>query len=230
MKKTLILILTIIISTQSIFANDKELQKIQSIQERIDNCAYKILNSNKIEKRIVFIYSENEKKSILESNSGLTKREVIIYNNKYKFISNSDELAAYISREIAISGRAFDGIGNGFLRSLQIKASPKKFEIVADKKSVDYMVNAGYNPVGLITFIHKTSPQRRQDKISNHNLTSKRLAIIYEYIYTKYPYFLKENPYLYTDVYQNFLLSSINNRKKLEEKIKTNSKRKLNYE
>ena len=71
---------------------------------------------------------------------------------------------------------------------------------------------------------------KRQDLISTHNLTSKRLAIIYEYIYTKYPYYLKENPYFKTESYQNFLLTSINNRKMLEEKIKNNSKGNLKYE
>ena len=56
----------------------------------------------------------------------------------------------------------------------RIKAAPKKFEIVADKIAVDYMVKAGYNPIALITFIQKTVPQKRYDTISTKNLTSKR--------------------------------------------------------
>jgi hypothetical protein len=107
---------------------------------------------------------------------------------------------------------------------------PKKFEIVADKRAVDYMVTAGYNPVGLITFIQKTSPQARQDFISHKNLTSKRLAIIYEYIFTKYPYYLLHNPYINSEAYQNFLLTSYKNRKMLEEKIMTGSKKAIKYE
>ena len=80
------------------------------------------------------------------------------------------------------------------------------------------MVKAGYNPIALITFIQKTVPQKRYDTISTKNLTSKRLAHIYEYIYTKYPY------------YQNFLLTSQNNRRMLEEKVKNNSREILKYE
>lgn len=229
MKRFILFLLLILVSNQA-FANNSDLIKEQSIQQQINNCGMKILNANKVEKRVVFVYSENDKKSLLKSNSELTDRQVILYDDTYKFIDNDDELAAFLSRGISLSIRSFDGIGNGFLRSLQIKAAPKKFEIVTDKRAVDYMVKAGYNPVGLITFIQKTSPQKRQDKISNHNLTSKRLAIIYEYIYTKYPYYLKNNPYINTESYQNFLLTSQNNRRLLEEKIKSNSKEKLNYE
>ncbi len=229
MKKIILFLLLILLSNQA-FANNSDLIKEQSIQQQINNCGMRILNANKVEKRVVFVYSDSDKKSLLKSNSELTDRQVILYGDTYKFIENNDELAAFFSRGISLSIRSFDGIGNGFLRSLQIKAAPKKFEIVADKRAVDYMVNAGYNPIGLITFIQKTSPQKRQDKISNHNLTSKRLAVIYEYIYTKYPYYLKNNPYLYSESYQNFLLTSQDNRRLLEEKIKSNSKEKLNYE
>ena len=213
-----------------VHANDEVLIEEQSIQTKINNCGLKILNANKIQKRVVFVYENKDKESILKSNDTLLNREVILYDTKYKNIENEDELAAFLSREIVTAVRSYDGIANGFLRSMQMKAAPKKFEVVADKRAVDYMVTSGYNPIGLITYIQKTSPQKKQDLVSFHNLTSKRLAIIYEYIYTKYPYYLKENPYLYSESYQNFLLTSINNRKKLEEKIKTNSKDKVKYE
>ena len=79
--------------------------------------------------------------------------------------------------------------------------------------------------------IHKKHLQDNYyDLISNKNLASKRLAIVYEYIYTKYPYFLANNPYLNNKYYQNFLLTSENNRKLLEEKVKTGSKKTLHYE
>ena len=71
----------------------------------------------------------------------------------------------------------------------------------------------------------------KEDVISAlQNLASKRLAIIYEYIYTKYPYFLANNAYIENEHYQNFLLSSQENRRMLQEKIKTGSKKELKYE
>ena len=128
------------------------------------------------------------------------------------------------------SSRTYDGIGNGWLTAVQIKAAPKKFETVADKRAVDFMVKAGYNPVALITFINKAFPQHYQDFISNKNLTSKRLALIYEYIYTKYPYYLANNEYLENPHYQNFLLNSTYNRKLLETKVKNGTRENLKYE
>ena len=179
---------------------------------------------------MVFVYGLNEKKNFLKSAQNVTSRQVIVYANDYKYVSDENELAAFLSREIALAVRSYDGIFKGMLRSLQMKASPKKFEIVADKIAVDYMVKADYNPIALITYIQKTSPQKRYDTISTKNLTSKRLAIIYEYIYTKYPYYLANNTYINNEFYQRFLLTSQNNRRLLQEKIKNNSKENLKYE
>jgi len=126
--------------------------------------------------------------------------------------------------------KSYGGMWRGGLNAIQVKAAPKMYEIVADKRAVDFMVNAGYDPIGLITFLNKSQPQKRYDTFSSSNLTSKRLAIIYEYIYTKYPYFLANNKYLENESYQNFLLTSVDNRKKLEEKIKNHSEKKIKYE
>ena len=230
MKKFILICVLMLFILPAFAADERKLIEHQTIQSRIDDCGSKILNSNKIEKRVVFVYSDADKSGLLEVDKDLTRRQVVVYAGKYKFVDSEDELAAVLSREIAIAARTYDGIFNGSLRALQIKAAPKKFEIVADKTAVDYMVKAGYNPLGLITYIQKTSPQRRFDMISNKNLTSKRLAMIYEYIYTKYPYFLVNNTYLDNVHYQNFLLTSVENRRLLHEKIKNHSKGKVKYE
>ena len=230
MKIINVLFLLLLIFFNCAFTNEKDLIKENEIQLKVNKCGYKILNSNKIQNRIIFVYDNDLKKTILKNNKVLLSREVIVFEDAYKNIENQDELAAFLFRQIVMANRSYDGAANGFLRSLQMKAAPKKFEIVADKRAVDYMVTSGYNPIGLITFIQKTVSQKRQDKLSTHNLVSKRLAIIYKYIYTKYPYYIKENPYSYTDSYQNFLLTLLNNRKMLAEKIKNNSKEDLQYE
>ena len=93
------------------------------------------------------------------------------------------------------------------------------------------MVKAGYNPLGLITYINKSFPQARQDRFSSTNLTSKRLAYIYERIYTQYPNFLINNTYINNENYQNFLLTSLENRKKVVEKSKNpNLNKGIKYE
>ncbi len=230
MKKKIFLLAILLLLPFLSFANDEALKNEQTVQTRINHCAMKILNANEINKPVVFVYDNREKEVKLKIDKTLTKRQVIVYRDDYKFLEDENELAAYLARQIVFAARSYDGIFNGALRSLQMKAAPKKFEIVADKIAVDYMVKAGYNPIALITYIQKTQPQKRYDIISNKNLTSKRLMMIYEYIYTKYPYFLVNNEYKTNENYQNFLLNSENNRYLLLEKIKTNSKEKIKYE
>ncbi len=91
------------------------------------------------------------------------------------------------------------------------------------------MVRAGYNPVAMITLVNKSYPQKRGDSLTS-NVTSKRLAKIYEHICIKYPYYLVNNEYYHNKSYQNFLLTSVNNRKMLEEKLRTRSRKEPVYE
>lgn len=231
MKKKFIVILGLLLFALPSFAIDEnELVKEQTIQNRFDDIGTKILNANKVSRRVIFVYANADKKSKLKLDKTMTSRQIVLYNNTYKFTENDDELAAFISREIVLAAKSYDGQFKGGLNTLQIKASPKKYEIIADKLAVDCMVNAGYDPIGLITYINKSAPQRRFDRFSNKNLTSKRLAIIYEYIYTKYPYYLANNKYFENEHYQNFLLTSQENRKRLIKKVKTGSNERVKYE
>lgn len=205
-------------------------QEEQQIQNRVDNVGIKLLNANKIQKRVIFVYSEEDKQGLLDLDKTLYSGQVIIYKNIYKSIENDDELAAGLARGIANAVKSQTGFWKGTLTAIQMRAAPKKYEIIADKRGVDLMVSAGFQPVGMILFINKTTPQKRHDLLSNKNLASKRLATIYEYIYTKYPYYLVNNVYFENEFYQNFLLNSQENRKLLEEKIKSGSKVKVKYE
>ena len=210
--------------------DESVLEKENSIQTRIDSVGTNLLNCNKISRRIVFTYGMAEKKKMLSTDKSLTKRQVIIYSELYRHVQTDDELAAMLAREISTVMKSYSGIWGGTLDSVQVALGSKKFEMVADKRAVDYMVNAGYNPLALIVFINKTCPQKRFDKISRHNLTSRRLAHIYEYITYKYPQFLENNEYINNPYYQNFLLTSIENRRRLEEKMKNKSLKEVKYD
>ena len=201
-----------------------------AIQQRIDNVGTRILNFNRIPKRIIFTYDEDSKADWLSKYKALKSRQVIVYGEQYQFVQTDDEIAAMLSREIATVIKSYSGMWGGTIDAIQVALSSKKFETVADKRAVDYMVNAGYNPLALIVYINKTCPQKRQDVIARHNLTSKRLARIYEYVTYKYPEYLKDNEYINNQYYQNFLLNSVENRRKLEEKIKTHSAEEVDYE
>ncbi len=206
-----------------------DIQKEAEIQKKLTDVGVSVLNANKIDGRVVFVYDKAEVKDKLKLDKTLLNREVIVYGYDYKFIEDDNELAAFLSRRIAEAYRSYPGFFSGRLNSLKIKAAPKKYQIIFDKIGVDYMVRAGYNPVAMITLINKSHPQKRGDGLTS-NVTSKRLAKIYEYICVKYPYFLKNNEYYQNKSYQNFLLTSVNNRKMLEEKLRTRSRKELNYE
>lgn len=227
--KNILFALIWVLFTQPAFAIT-DLQSLNEIQTRIDRIGTNLLNTNKITKRVVFTYNEQEKKKALTTNKTLTKRQVIVYDGLYKSAQTDDEVAALLAREISTAVKSYNGSWGGRIDALQVATSSKKFETVADKRAVDYMVKSGYNPLALIVFINKTCPQKRSDFIAQRNLTSKRLARIYEYITYKYPEFLENNSYIENQYYQNFLLTSVNNRKKLQEKIKTNSAKEIKYE
>lgn len=230
MKKTVLALFLLFCAPTFASYSDYILKKEKSIQEEINKIGFNILNSNKITKRIIFTYSANYEADFEVLEEKITNRQIILYDGIYKSAQSEDELAAALSRDISYAVKSYHGAWGGKIDTMQIALSPKKFEIAADKRAVDYMVNAGYNPLALIVFINKTCPQKKGDKISRHNLTSKRLAKIYEYITFKYPQYLENNEYLNNEYYQNFLLTSIENRKLLEEKIKTGSKKDLKYE
>lgn len=231
MIKNLILLAAVILIAIPGFAVDENsLAMENSIQTRIDNVGTALLNYNKIQKRIIFTYDSKEKKSLISSDKALTKRQVIVYDGMYKYVQSDDELAAMLAREISTALKSYSGIWGGTLDSVQVMLGSKKFETAADKRAVDFMVNAGYNPLALIVFINKVYPQKRFDRFSRHNLTSKRLARIYEYITYKYPQYLDNNTYIENPYYQNFLLNSVENRKKLENKIKNKSTGEIDYE
>ena len=231
MKKTIITLLFMFFAVP-VFAVDAQraVDELNSIQTRVDQIGTDLLNENKITKRVVFVYDEAEKGKLRLMSKTLTDRQIILYDGIYRFIQSDDELAAALARDISMAVKSYNGMWGGKIDSIQVALGPKKFETVADKRAVDYMVNAGYNPLALIVFINKTCPQLKSDRFAQHNLTSKRLARIYEYITYKYPEYLANNEYENNIYYQNFLLNSINNRKLLEQKIETKSKKELKYE
>ena len=226
MRLVLILLIIASLNLAAQAIENTTLENENTIQTRVDRIGTTLLNKNKTDKRIVFTYNKQTKKKALSADKSISNRQVVIYDGLYQSIQTDDELAAMLSREISTVLKAY----NGIIDSAQVTLGAKKFETVADKRAVDYMVNAGYNPLALIVFINKTCPQKRFDRFSRHNLTSKRLAKIYEYITYKYPQYLENHEYINNQYYQNFLLTSIENRKKLDEKIKTKSTKEIDYE
>lgn len=232
MKKIILLFLlvcTLLCNKAYCNEKDAEILKDMQIQHRITNVGVKLANANKIDVRMAFVYDKKDENKLLKGEPALTRRQIVMYDKYVQFAENDDEIAAFLAREICKCAESYAG-GKGAVSSAQVAFAPKKYELFFDKRAVDFMVTAGYNPLGLITYMNKSYPQKRFDKFGRTNLTSKRLANIYEYIYTKYPVFLANNEYIKNPNYQNFLLVSQENRKKLHEKIKNGSKGQIKYE
>lgn len=229
MKKIIVLALFIGLLCTSVFAATSEVvsgDSIKNAQTRIDQIGFRLLNYNGIEKRTVFDF---DTRSVKNAYSRSSDRQIVLFRGLYNRLDSDDEVAAILAHEISHSVDSYNGILRGVFTSWSYAFAPKKYEYKADKRAVDYMVNAGYNPVAFIVVMNKTFPQGRFDWYSTHPLTSRRMMEIYEYIYKKYPEFLAKNVYKNNIYYQNFLLTSKENRAKFQKKIETNSKRSVNY-
>ncbi|MBE7708176.1 MAG: hypothetical protein E7Z88_05660 [Cyanobacteria bacterium SIG27] len=193
---------------------------------KINRIGYNILNANRIKEKMVF---ELVDKNYVNACTYYSTNLISVTDELLKIIEKEDELAAILAHEISHGVDYRQGILKGYFSFIATSLNSKKYEYKADKRAADYLVKAGYNPLALIVALNKIAPQLRFDSSLSHPLTSKRMAEIYEYIYVKYPQYLVQNEYKDNIYYQNFLITSKENRKKLENKIKSNSKKKVNY-
>lgn len=195
-------------SFNTVLADELRIEKDKQYQKDVMETGFRILNTNNYKKRMSFYYvPENKVKTKINSR----QKRICIYKGVFPYLEDRNELAAVMSMDIA---RLID-IQAGFFRKFSISFSPRKYEVKADKKAVDLMVKAGYNPVALINLINKTAnePCWFEYNIFHHK-GSERTAYIYHYIYEKYPVFIAENDYLKSPYYQNFLRTSKKDRKK----------------
>ncbi len=229
MKKIVVMLSVLMLFCANAYAASNELvtnESVKKAQMKIDQIGFRLLNYNGIEKRAVFDFDTKDTKNAYSRSSD---RQIVLYRGLYNRLESDDEIAAVLAHEIAHSVDSYNGIMRGLFYSWSYHFAPKKYEYKADKKAVDYMVNADYNPVAFIVVMSKTFSQHRYDWYSTHPLTTRRMMEVYEYIYKKYPEYLANNAYKNNIYYQNFLLTSKENRAKFQKKIETKSKRPVNY-
>ncbi|MBO6273101.1 hypothetical protein J6O48_10045 [bacterium] len=227
MKKFIYGIVLVILLSVPSFAWD--VKDVAQLQERMNYVGFNILNANRIEHRLIFqvinrVYTRDKWADVSSVN-----RTVWIKPTMLPYIDSDDELAGILSHQIAHGVDTYEGILRGYISILNYWVAPNKYDLKADKRAVDYMVNAGYNPLAYIVILNKIGQQYRYDILSNHTLISRRMMLIYEYIFTKYPSILADNEYKDNVYYQNFLLTSRTNRRMLQEKVISGSNKKLNY-
>ena len=163
--------------------------KLGKREQKINLIGSKILNENKIPKRVIFRLTSGYYK--VNASARYVDKQVSVYRGLLNYIDNDDELAAILSHEIAHDMDFYRGFG----QTIVMNFNKKSYEYKADLKGIDYMVKAGYNPVAMITIMNKIGNESVWDwglSIS-HPKTSRRLMKDYEYIYKKYPKYLKSD-------------------------------------
>lgn len=176
-------------------------EKVNKDEQKVFGIAYKILNANKIDKRVAFFLDSH---NVVNACSNPYDRSVTIYKGLLGYIDTDDELAAIISHEIAHSVEAYGGP----IKLVAMSTNSKNYELKADLKGIDYMVTAGYNPIAAIIMETKIGREPMWDWgfLSTHPKGSKRVMAMYKYIYKKYPQYL--NSEMTKNInYQNFLLA-----------------------
>lgn len=200
------------------FADEFRPERDGQYQKQIRDTGFRILNANNIERRMTFRFDSENKKKIKFS---VSKSSITLYKGILPYFENDDELAAILCREMAYITDA----GHGIFRRTSMGFNPRKYEMKSDKKGVDYMVKAGYNPIAMIMILNKLTgePNTVESYVYKHS-GYERMVYIYDYIFQKYPVFISNNEYLNDPVYQNFLYSTKNERKKIrsihEERVK----------
>ena len=187
---------------------------------------FKILESNNIQKRMVFkstaqIRNPRAELDYKPKNTGLdiTGRIIWVYGDVFSLIDDSNELAGLLSYAVTVGENSYKGLFRGFFSNFSYSLNPKLKENQFDEKAVDYMVKAGYNPIALITIYNKTLAQTRYEWCHYYPLATKRMVNIYAYIQRKYPQYLVNNAYENNIYYKNFLHNTTKEMMKLEKKL-----------
>ena len=203
---------------EKVFCPDKNMQSI------INQTGFKILNSNAIEHRMIFNLKDTNE---IYGQADLKQKRIYVSTNLFSCADSQDELAAVITRQIVRCVLSYEESNLKYSE----KTAFEKYEAYVDKRTVDYLVNAGYSPLALITFINKYSSVPEKGIFPKQSNPSVRMARIFEYITRKYPQTLEDKKYKNNIYYQNFLLNSRYNRGLIQNKMKHNpySLEKLEY-
>ena len=189
MKKLFITIVLLLFALPS-YGYIIDLTKDGQLENLVSTTGYKLLNANRIPYRITFSINQSKNANAV---SYYRTGSIAITKGMLQTVNDENEIAAVLAHEISHAVDYRQGIFKGYFSYLT--TGFKKDEYKADKRGVDYMVKAGYNPLGAIIVLNKIIDDQRYDWHLTHPLGSKRLVTLYEYIYTKYPQYLVQNEY-----------------------------------
>lgn len=206
MKKTkkMFLVLALMVGL-AIPANADLIEK--SDYAKLDSIGMDLIKANKINKRFTFNFTSIGQQgacpimidtSYSNDMNLHNNRTISVYFSDYAKMASNDEIAALIAHDLAQGVHSYTGVLNGqfmFTKNgyFPLNYIAKRNELNFDKTAVDYLVNAGYNPVAIITMLDKTGAEWRGTFWGRHNKTQKRINNVHKYISLKYPQYLNSN-------------------------------------
>jgi len=209
MKKSLILLVALFIGLKAsallVFESVGDMNHFWDTngryQEKVLDVGNKILDTNKINKRLTFTVVMDFDN--VNADASPSRKNVNIYTGILPFIDNDDELAYLIGHETGHILDYYDGFLKWFI---VMHLNQKEYEYKADLVGIDLMVKAGYNPISAICVANKALDESYWDDYFfwSHPRGSKRTLAMYKYIYVKYPWALKTDMVKNIN-YQNFL-------------------------
>ncbi len=175
--------------------------------ERVNTIGKNILTKNKLPNNIKFVVQESEDINAFANVEG----EVWVFTGLLKFVTNDDELAGVIAHEIGhiinhhvAKQNTVNTLGGTFLASLGL--SPKAQTVAntaasigllkmsrtdeyeADITGTDLMINAGYNPLGMISMLNSLNAGGTTvDFVSTHPAGDKRTMNVWDYLNYTFP-------------------------------------------
>lgn len=174
---------------------------------RVNTIGKNLLTKNKLPNNIKFVVQESDDVNAFANAEG----EVWVFTGLLKFVTNDNELAAVIAHEIGhivnhhvAKQSTASAIGGTLIANSGLSSSAQKLantaatvsilklsrveEYEADITGVDLLVNAGYNPLGMVSLLNSLNAGgSTSDFLSTHPAGDKRTMNAWDYLCYTYP-------------------------------------------
>ena len=167
--------------------------KTVTAYNKINIVGSKLLESSNLNEDVVFSVKSSREVNAYTN----VQDQIVLFTGILKFVETEDELAAVIGHELGhvlYQDPKRTTIRKTLLDALDMSNIDSKIdrnqEYRADIASVDLLVNAGYNPLAVISILNKISDHYIDIDVS-HPTGRKRLNNVYTYIEKQYPKYIK---------------------------------------
>ena len=221
MKNFLGILFSFLLFALPVFSAEETTWTTENGLARVEKIGKALLSKNNLPTQVNFTVVETDEVNAYASG----ENEICVYTGLLKFVEDDAELAGVIAHEMGhilnnhvakqsivasvtshmISNASIEDkykTGLAIAHDLSMKKMSRTDEYEADVTGVDLMINAGYNPLAMVSVLYKISG-KFIDIVQTHPSGDKRTMYIYEYITYTYPAKLKLG---YTsDSYKQFM-------------------------